>query len=277
MDDKNSIDELLDIVIKELDELHATFADGAKLLGYARDSLTEFKPFWVGLDGASRENTSLVPVVSGGMDILVSLSEELIGVKERLGNSFASLYSASGTVDSFLASSAATSSAVSVSGLSQLDYKPNPFALKNKESTADRFAKLDPSLGATYRQLEETLYATRSDNERAALLVIRQIFDHLFDILAPDKKVRTSKYWTSKEGDRPDQIYRIERIKYAAFTHIADPLRAKSLAATSKQMNELYALLNEAHTRGELNVDKARKALRAMKSMLDEWADALGL
>lgn len=115
------------------------------------------------------------------------------------------------------------------------------------------------------------------DKERAALFLIRQSFDHLFDILAPDEKVRASKYWKPKEGDKPNQVYRIERIEYASYSHIADPLRANTLAATSKQMNEVYNLLNQAHERGELNIDKAMKALRAMKSMLDEWADALDL
>jgi len=42
-------------------------------------------------------------------------------------------------------------------------------------------------------------------------------------------------------------------------------------------MSETYNQLNRAHERGGLDKDKATKALMAMKRLLEDWADALGL
>lgn len=163
MDNKKSVDELFDIVIIDVDNLHKTFVDAAKVLGYSREGLIDSKSFWKNLDEASRKDTSLVSIVSSGKNILISLHDEADSIKQRLASPIESLCSVSMTFNSFLASSAATSSVVDISGLEEIKYEPNPFIFKDKESSADRFAKLDPALGYTYRQLEETLYATRSD------------------------------------------------------------------------------------------------------------------
>lgn len=142
---------------------------------------------------------------------------------------------------------------------------------------AERLSKLDPQLGKVYQQIWESLYGTTAEPERTALYQMRQAFDHLFEILAPDDQVRKSAYFVKKEGNKPDQVDRKERLQFAAFSRVAYRPQAQTLAASSVQLLEVYQALNQAHKRGELSREKARTALFAMQSFLQDWADALKL
>ena len=78
-----------------------------------------------------------------------------------------------------------------------------------------------------------------------------------------------------KEDKNKDAVWRIERIKYAAYTHIKDAARANTLIAQAEQMISVYKALNKAHTRGVINKNIAIQAVRSMKLFLEEWVDAL--
>jgi hypothetical protein len=106
---------------------------------------------------------------------------------------------------------------------------------------------------------------------------MRQALDHFFAILASDGDVRKSKYWSCKPGDKPAQVWRLERIRYAAFTHIKDQTRAETLAASAKQVQHVYDKLHDLHMRGGLEQTSARLAIASGQRILSEWADALGL
>jgi len=226
----------------------------------------------------SEENPNSTPLVASVVNFIMSYRDELAGLRGRSDLPLSGLSAAAGTAATFFATTSSASSVITVREVGEILYEPSPFRPEGGQPTyADRFAKLDPALGDTYWQIWEALYATRADRERSALFLMRQAFDHLFDRLAPDGDVRDSIYWHPKEGDKPNQVYRSERLQYAAHMHIKDQNRANTLAASTKQMLDLYDALNMAHTRGRLNQDKARKALLAMRQMLEDWADALGL
>jgi hypothetical protein len=282
-DMKNSVnpkdvEHLFDEAIEIADSLHHDFVDAAQSIGYSRDVLLRSKPYWVKLAEMSEGTPAVTPIADSGARFVRAYRDELAGLRGQTDIPLSRLNAAAGSAVWFSATSGSVSSIVRVPEVGEIPYEPNPFRIEvGLPVYADRFARLEPALGDSYRQIWEALYGTRADPERSALFLMRQTFDHLFGRLAPDDDVRNSKYWHPKKRDKANQVDRRERIKYAAHTHIKDPNRANTLAASAKQMLDLYYALNAAHTRGELNRKKAREALLAMRHMLEDWADALGL
>ncbi len=140
---------------------------------------------------------------------------------------------------------------------------------------AKRFESLDPELGSLYRSVWESFYAAIDQRERKALFSMRQLYDHLFDILAPDDEVRNSPYFREKTGKNPNQVHRSERIKYAANVRVVDKEVAAFLEAQDATMLALYEELNRAHKRGTLNRQEVKKVLKGMQALLELWIDAL--
>ncbi len=63
-------------------------------------------------------------------------------------------------------------------------------------------------------------------------------------------EVSESAYWrskTEKEDKNPNAVWKIERIKYAASTHVKDKARANTLIAESDQILLVYNMLSKAH------------------------------
>lgn len=276
--DPEDVEHVFDEAIGIADSLHRDLVDGAQSIGYARDVLLHSKAYWVKLAEMSEVTPAVATSADSGVKFIRAYRDELAGLREQTDIPLSRLNAAAGSAVWFSATSGSMSSIVRVPEVGEIPYESSPFRISaGLPVYADRFAKLEPALGDSYRQIWEALYGTRADPERSALFLMRQTFDHLFGRLAPDDDVRNSKYWHPKKGDKANQVDRRERIKYAAHTHIKDLNRANTLAASAKQMLDLYYALNEAHTRGELNRKKARKALLAMRHMLEDWADALGL
>jgi hypothetical protein len=124
-----------------------------------------------------------------------------------------------------------------------LDYpKPPPsWQPDRKELYAEKLGKLHPELAKLYRSVWQSFYGGAENAERAAMLSMRQLYDHLFDILAPNDQVLNSPYFTPKEGKKPNQIYRIERIKYAANVGLKDRELGQALEAQGDYILQVYA------------------------------------
>lgn len=146
---------------------------------------------------------------------------------------------------------------------------------ENIEKYSQILRNIDPPLANTYEQVWEIYFGTASDKYRASLFMMRQLYDHFFDILAPLDDVRGSDYWEPKAGDRSDQVYRSERITYAAHIQIDNDSLADTMASSAKQIVDLYELANSAHVRGELNEATAQRALMAMHNILIDWLNAI--
>lgn len=141
---------------------------------------------------------------------------------------------------------------------------------------AQRLALVDPALGKTYQGIWEALYGTDADPERAATYLMRQAFDHFFSKFAPDDAVRNSpSRQKNVEGKKDNQVTRSERLEFTAVTHIGDPVKAEALMVSIKHMVAVYSSLNRAHDRGELDRGKARQVLNEMRSILEDWIDAI--
>ncbi len=270
-------EQIIDDTVARLDTIHQTLVNEATQVGYARDALLAIRPQWVSIANASTTNPEAAQIYASGLNLLAALRNEvraqqsvvapLSGLFAPTSGSIGSLINATGTTASFLPSVYNAPA----------NYEPFP-APDRHEQYGERFARLDPTLGKTYLEIWEALYVTRAEPERAALYLIRQAFDHFFEKLAPDDDVRRSPCWAKKtEPGKERQVWREERIKYSVAVHVKDTVRANTLIASTQHMLDVYQGLNRAHERDELDRDKARGALAEMRSILENWADAIGI
>lgn len=276
--DSEEFRRLFKVTKDTADKLHRHYTEGAKFTGYILDRLEANEPYWDTLVDYSPDDTGIDMTVGSGEVFLRSYNQQLNNLYNQLPDHSASLITLASSGATFDANTASLADVVPVFEGKEIDHQPCPFI--NQEdfsSRGDRLEKLDHSLADTYRQVWEDLHGTRSDPERAALYLMRQTYDHFFDILSPDDEVRKSSIWKKKEGEKPELVTRIERIEYAALSHINDEVQAKMLSSSAKPILKVYNELNQAHKRGELNPKKARKAVLAMDKILSDWLDALDM
>lgn len=270
---------IIDEIVENLDSIHSELTESTQEIGYSRETFRNMRPFWQDLQRLAPQHPDAEVLLSRGGSFLKIYREEIGDLRQRLDPPMRAVRSAALSAHTFVTTVNFTASLMTdTEVISFITLPPNPpkfLEPSAKESYADRFSKLDAAVGDTYCEICEALYGTRSDPERAALFLIRQAFDQLFAKLAPDVEVRASEFWQPKKGGNPEQVWREERIKYAAHRHVKDKARARTLVESSNQMLQTYQELNRAHERGRLDQDKARKALMAMESILKEWAEAL--
>lgn len=256
--------------------LHDKLSSATQDAGFTVEVLPELQRRYTVLYDKAEEDPSIYPFVVSGWEVARGLGIELnylAGLVNDISTPLSYITNSTGTFGG------TTDSAWAISGLkADAEFKPFPVP-PTRKSTQDYSAHLkvmDPALSAAYDQVWQIYYSTTADRYRSCLYMMRQVFDHFFSHLAPDELVRKSEYWVRKQGSKdPDQIYRPERISYAAHTHIKASDRADTLAASAKQINALYDYANVAHKRGALDEDKAYQTLLAMDRTLKDWIDAL--
>jgi len=276
-EDSEKPEEIIDEIVAGLDRLHEKFVETSVNIGYARDAVQAVRPVWERLGNMSTSDPEASSLYESNLQYLQVLRDE-VRASEKLAIPMAGLFNnTAGSTSSFISASGTTDAFMgNVAEYSASDF-PVFLTPNQHEIYAKRFSLFDDALGKTYQEIWEVLYGTRADPERAALYLIRQAFDHLFGKLAPDDEVRQSPYWNMKDGDEPNQVWREERIQFAAATKIKNKARADTLLASSKHMLNVYQALNRAHERGNINRIKARKALEEMRTFLEDWANAAEL
>jgi hypothetical protein len=268
-------EEIIDEITSSLDDLHKEFVGVSEKIGYARDSLYSIRPIAERLGDSTSTDPGAVNLYRDDLDILYSIRDEVNSLMAEAYPFTSSVIDTAGSAISYCSSTSTTASFVFRAD-ANLDMElPVIHPFHHLEDYSERISNFDYALGKTYREIWEILYGTRSDPERAALYLIRQAFDQIFFKLSPDDDVRASSFWSEKEGDTPNQIWRIERIHFAANTHVKNKLKAKTLLASSKHMLDVYKSLNEAHNRGEINRVRARKALEEMRNFIEDWISAI--
>ncbi len=263
--------KVFDDAVEELDRLHQQLASGTQQLGGTLQILTALRPAWIQITNSSSQSTTTNSLVSSNATIFEAYGQEVKQLREKIAPSLTQLHYIT-SVDSFVAATGATQSFIHNAPGVQ-----DTIGLVSQDKRAEykeRFDRLDHSLGRTYEAIWETLLTTRADPERAALFMIRQTFDHLFSILAPDDELR--KIFAEADLDPDDEkIQRKDRILYAIRTRISDAPRANTLATQVQHMIRVYGALNRAHHRGELDKQKALKAVAEMESFLRAFIDAM--
>ncbi len=274
--DPNELKSLFWTAIDTADKLHKRYTEGANLTGYIRDRLVADECYWTTIAKHSKDDPGMAMTIASGIDFMRLFNQQLGELSDQLPDQTAKLVWAANSGATLDANTASLSDVAVVFEGKELEYQPCPFIKQGDTARrAERLEKLDRNLANTYRQVWETLHGTRSDPERSALFLMRQTYDHFFDLLAPDDEVRKSRVWTKKKGDKPDKIIRKERIEYAALTHIKNEAQAKMMSASAKPTLKVYYELNRAHKRGELNPEKERKAVQAMDKVISDWLDVL--
>jgi hypothetical protein len=268
--------KVIDEIVDCLSDMHQSLVEGATSVGYAIDAFREIRPTWVKIEEAEIADPMALRVYTSGSQFWSAFRDEVLERRrlvEQIPDAFDQLL---GTVATGVKATGTTASY-----LQNISFEPtsnnviNIVTPNRHKEYAERFARFDLELGQTYKGIWEVLYGIDSGSERGALFLIRQAFDHLVSKLAPDDEVRSSQFWTKKLKGDGNQVWREERILFAASKHIKDQARARTLAASAKHMLDVYKALNKAHHRGKLDRMKARKALSEMQSILEEWADAL--
>ena len=275
--DQERPEEIIDEMVGSLADIHTRLVDAASQVGEAQERVEGVRPSWQGMAEAHTADPETAAVYISGVHALSAYRDQLklLAGEDTSIQSVASIVS--GSSDGTSAITAVTHSFFSQGVLS---VPPPPPTLPSKEDSAKFEAtlrSLDPSLAATYSSIREALYGTRSDPDRAALYAIRQVFDHLFSILAPDDRVRASPYWRPKSEGDPKKVSRDERLRYAANTNAHSPTQARSLIASSRHMLNVYEALNRAHTRGQVDPVRSRSSLREMDALLRQWVSATDL
>lgn len=275
--DPEKPEEMIDDIVSRLDGMHDTMVDGATQIGYTLDAFRSVRSTWASLGSASTSSPEAESIYNSGVKFLSAFRDEVRAREQQLRPISGLSQQLSGSANSFVTATNSTAGFVFTPGSTSPSFGPIQLPPPDKqESHAKRFLQFDPALGRAYQEIWETLYGTRADPERAALYLIRQAFDQLFGKLAPDDDVRHSPYWTPKtDKGKENQVWRDERIRYAAAKHVKDPVRANTLISSVKHMIDVYQGLNRARDRGELDREKSRQALAEMRSILEDWANAL--
>lgn len=275
-DDIENSEEILDDLISDLDSIHEQLTDKAAKIGFARDAVQAIKPLWRSLINQDTSDPDTVEIYSSGFNLLKSVRDQIHLTALQGEPYFGHIDDTSASVISFVTTSGSTAAFFDVSFEMPDSYNLVFGSPDRHQHYQDRFSKFDQPLGNTYQGIWEVLYGTRTNPEKGALYLIRDSYDQLFRILAPDDEVRDSPFWKPKDNEKHNQIYRHERLEYAANTHIKNEVKRKSILESSKHMLSVYEKLNQAHA-NEVNPVKARKALEEMRSILEEWADAIGI
>lgn len=276
-DNPEKPEEIIDDIVTRLDAMHDAYVNGATQVGYTRDAFRAVRSTWASLGNASSSDPEAARLYSSGINFLFTIRDEIRSREPQLRPVSGLPQQLSGSANSFVAATDSTVGFVmGPSGTGTRSVSLHSTAPDQHDLYAERFSRLDPALGNTYREIWETLYGTRADPVRAALYLIRQAFDQLFEKLAPDDDVRRSPHWMPKsEPSKENHIWREERIRFAASTHVRDAVRANTLAASAKHMLDVYQALNRAHDRRELDLAKSRPALSEMRAILEDWIDAV--
>lgn len=277
--DNEKPEEIIDEIVNILDGLHTELAQDAIDVGQAKDKYLTMRSKWESLGNASTGDPDIAQIYYSGTMALSSIRDDY----KSIADNYSPVHGLMGTIlpstDTGLSLTNSTANLmVSVTHPKiRVDVDIEPVPTSQREKTRAGLRKLSLELVETYDAIWETLYGTRSDPERGSMYLIRQVFDHLFAILAPDDKVMASKFWHPKDDHEPNQVTRAERIEYAAFTHVKNETASKRLIASTNHMLDVYKTLNKAHKRGKLDRSQSRGSLKEMQAIIADWIQSLSL
>jgi hypothetical protein len=233
--------------------------------------------------GATYESTYFSDISTPDQEYLRQNAIAVGGfLKDTIGSITPYVYETSKSVDEALQVFAVTSTTadttcnIFLEGPARSEIEPCPFLSKSDaKACEEKLALLDGPLAGVYRSAWHNLYADNFDPGRGALWQLRQVYDHFFELLAPAEQVVQSSFWAPKSDPPFEAIHRAERVQYAANRWIANESQRKALQESDKSMLRAYNKLNQAHERGEIDLEKARRAFKNMDAMLRNWIDGI--
>lgn len=149
-----------------------------------------------------------------------------------------------------------------------------------RDETKKALNKIDSSLGDIYETIWQYMAYPALDPNRGPLFLLRQVFDHFLEKLAPDDEV-TNQLWHVPDAELKKRngigITRRHRIEYLAKVKVKNPGYQDTVINSSKNFTDVYENLNEAHKRGSLDENAAKKAIAQGEILLQDWLKAIGL
>lgn len=266
---------IIDDIENTLDGLHARLLRDTTEIGQVRDVYKAIRPYWERIGNTSSDDPFTAQIYSSGVDVLISIRDDIRNIADQypsVSNLLGTIYP---STDLVVSTTDTTAGFILHSTVLPEAEWLQPVDKSKRDKTSKYLQRMDPGLAESYDEIWEVLYGTRSDPERGSLFLIRQVFDHLFSILAPDKEVRESNFWQPKKEPNQNQVTRKEKLDYAAHKHIKNTFMSQRLLNASKHMIDVYEALNKAHKRGLLQPDKARSALKEMNTIIENWIEGL--
>ena len=260
---------------QRLEELESTTKSNHKAsavqtttLGRMAEQSSKLRVVYLGVLDSGCSEEKRASTVASGLDYtkaLLEASESINqGQKELSGSISTSVWG----FDSTLAN--AHLDFVMLGGVSLGEGLPVDFAgeRSNLENTAHRLRSINPKLEGTYRDAIAQYHSGVHDPKRAALWQIRQTWDDLFRILAPDQEVRKSEHWHQIKGERTGLVTRSQRIDFALARYVEIGPNRDILAASKRTVLEAYGNICRAH--GELDPKVVEAAFWSVEKFISQ-------
>lgn len=142
------------------------------------------------------------------------------------------------------------------------------------EEYARAFDDISPQLGGHLRAAWESYHGTTHDPGRSVLYHLRELSDQFFRAIAPNAEVQQSRFFKEKKPPKTNQIYREERINYAA-SKIKDKTSADYVSSLTSDMLKLHKKLNSLHKSGRIELAHVRDTIIATAGLLFLWVTAM--
>jgi len=265
-----------DTEAKTLQEYHI---QQAQEIGFTREAFKATRVNYTRMNADSENVAEYIPIMRSGYHQVHAFRDRVSQIRDNMQEQFNDIrgFAQSAYITCATAGSIATT--IDLPDCVDPVILDLPLFLSpSKEYVVDRLTIIDPSLADSYRQIDQSYYATDADNIRSSLFSMRQTFDHFFHNLAPDEAVKASRFWERTKNEKGEEIVtRAERIKYAITTHIKNKIRAEMFMNDLKMIIDSYNFLNSLHTRGSVNKKAAKTALSALKHFLESFVEAMDI
>ncbi len=263
----------IDKTVKEYKAIQDESIRYSQVAGFGIESLEYLRQNFTTILAGATDYEGIKPVIASGLDQLHIIRPAAQNIRQNLSDAFSDF--AQITTSVYVTGSTSGS----VANYINPNQTPAPtiptFMLPEKNTILDVLNKLDPELARTYLEIDQVYYGTNASNVRGALAMARQTFDHFFDILSPNKKVKASQFWKPIKGKSPDLVTREQRVNYAISAHVKDPIHAATLVSSRINIIKTYKMLNRLHKRGKLNIKSEKQAIFAMKLFIENFARAI--
>jgi len=270
---KEDLDKAFEEAFTAAENLHKKLTSASEDVGYIKNVFSHAKPTYDGLFIKAQMDPSIYPLLASGIAFLKGMTDELNWVSGMADQVVGSINPVCSSSETFSNISGSAGILFDIGDKQQII--PPPPQRKSRDYYTNQLNAIDHTLANTYEEVWQTYYGTSSEPHRSALFMMRTLYDNFFAKLAPDDEVRNSPFWHRKEGEKPNQIHRRERIAYALEKNIKDSNRRTILGAETEQIIILYEAANTAHDRGSLDEEKASRTLFSMDSTLKDWIDSL--
>lgn len=233
--------ELISDIKSRLERIERTIREASQQVGYVSKIVTAGEPYWRALD-EEIERGQLDPLTSTSYNFLESFNEQVRRLERRTRQFDRPVLNLAGTV-SIYADVTATDSSLSPLAI---DYdrehiKRMRYSFDVHDDYSIRLADLDPALSKTFNAIKEAYYGQSSDPLRIALSQIRQTFNHFFNLLVPsDSEITKQSWWAPANPNKPKDVSRTQRIRFAAQKHVKDRNMRQVLINGADHMNDVY-------------------------------------